>query len=271
MRTVDAGRLAEQLAQAKVFDLTQPLVQGMPQSPNHPPFRMALQRRHGDWSRPDGGSSASEMIVTGGHVGTHIDALCHVSHQGRLFGGIEAAAALEGGRFALYGVETVAPVVGRGVLLDVAAARGKDSLGGGEAISGAELADCAEAAGVEVEESDVVLVRTGWASHWGDAEACVGHDTGVPGLDESAARWLAERRPRVVGGDTIALEVIAPGLGHRELPVHRILLVESGIHIVETMRLDELAGAGVAAFAVLIAPLPIVGATGSPVRALALV
>ena len=60
-----------------IYDLARPMFDGMPQSPNHPAFRFTLSRRHGDVVRDDGGSAAAEMIVTGGHVGTHIDALSH--------------------------------------------------------------------------------------------------------------------------------------------------------------------------------------------------
>ena len=108
----------------RIYDLGRPMEIGMPQSPNHPQFRMALPRRHGDQMRADGGSAANEMIVTGGHVGTHIDALCHVSHEGRLHGGLDAAEAQRGGRFSELGVETIAPMVCRGLLLDVPAALG---------------------------------------------------------------------------------------------------------------------------------------------------
>src|ERR1700677_1082054 len=111
---------------ARIFDLGRELFVGMPQSPNHPPFRMTLERRHGDMTRPDGSSAANEIIVTGGHVGTHIDALCHVSFQGRLYGGIDAARALSGGRFAALGVETIEPMVRRGIMLDIPAALGID-------------------------------------------------------------------------------------------------------------------------------------------------
>jgi hypothetical protein len=109
---------------AEVFDLGRPLFAGMPQSPNHPEFRMALQRRHGDMVRADGSSAANEILVTGGHVGTHIDALCHVSFEGKLHGGVDAAAAQAGGRFTELGIETVAPIVRRGLLLD---GRGPDA------------------------------------------------------------------------------------------------------------------------------------------------
>jgi kynurenine formamidase len=67
-------------AGTRVIELGHPLYTGMPSSPNHPGFRMTLERRHGDAVRPDGGSASNEVIVTGGHVGTHVDALAHVSH-----------------------------------------------------------------------------------------------------------------------------------------------------------------------------------------------
>ena len=273
-RSVDANRmdmLADALASARVLDLGRPLVQGMPQSPNHPPFRMALQRRHGDVVRPDGGSAASEMIVTGGHVGTHIDALCHVSHQGRLFGGVDAADAQRGGRFRALGVETVVPMLGRGVLLDVAGHLGVNCLEPGRPVTAADLQGCSAATSAKLRAGDVVFVRTGWGGHWEEATAFVGHESGVPGVDAAGAAWLADHGARAVGGETIAFEAIPPGAGHRELPVHRILLVERGVHIIETVNLDQLAAGEHFEFAIILVPLPITGATGSPVRPLALV
>ena len=74
----------------RVFDLGRPMFAGMPQSPNHPRFLHSVTRRHGDVVRADGGSAANDLLVTGTHVGTHIDALAHVSHQGLLHGGAEA-------------------------------------------------------------------------------------------------------------------------------------------------------------------------------------
>ena len=85
------------------------------------------------------------------------------------------------------------------------------------------------------------------------------------------AAWLADHGARAVGGETIAFEAIPPGAGHRELPVHRLLLVERGVHIIETVNLDQLAAGEHFEFAIILVPLPITGATGSPVRPLALV
>ena len=255
----------------EVYDLAQPLEPSIPVSPNHPGFRMALQRRHGDGVRADGSSAASELIVTGGHVGTHVDALAHVSLHDRLHGGVSASEAQRGGRFSVHGIETMAPLVCRGVLLDVPGARGTDVLEPGEPVGASDCDQAARWAGVEVGPGDAVLVRTGWSRHWSDPGTFVGLVEGVPGPDESAARWLAERRIALTGGETVAYEQIQPGRGHALLPVHVLLLVEHGIPIVEMLDLERLAADGVHEFVFVLAPLRIVGATGSPARPLALV
>jgi kynurenine formamidase len=255
----------------EVFDLAQPLAAETPHSPNHPPFRMALMRRHGDTVREDGGSAASELISTGGHTGTHIDALAHVSHLGRLHGDIPADEAQRGGRFSSLGADAIEPMVCRGVLLDVAGLHGVDALPGGYGITEEDLVSAERESDVEVRAGDVALVRSGWAGNFGDAATFVGHETGVPGPTEEAARWLAGRRVRATGAETIAYEQIKPGVGHALLPVHRLLLVERGIHIIEVMNLSGLAAAGVREFAFVLAPLNILGGTGSPVRPLAVV
>jgi len=270
--TRPGGALLEAVAAGvRVYDLAQPLEPSIPVSPNHPGFRIALVRRHGDTVRADGSSAASELLVTGGHVGTHVDALAHVSLQGRLHGGVSAEEAQRGGRFSAHGIETQEPVVCRGVLLDVPGARGVEALEAGEAVTAADCAAAAEWAGVEVGRGDAVLVRTGWSRHWGDPAAFLGHESGVPGPDESAARWLAERGVRVTGAETVAYEQIPPGRGHALLPVHVLLLVEHGIPIVEMLDLSALAADRVHEFVFVLSPLKIVGGTGSPVRPLALV
>jgi kynurenine formamidase len=252
-------------------ELGQPLFTGMPCSPNHPGFRMVLARRHGDMVRPDGSSAANEVLITGGHVGTHIDALAHVSYQGKLFGGVDAHDAQVGGRFSELGVDTIPPLVTRGVLLDVATTRGVDSLPPGYGVTDQDLADAAERTGVTPAAGDVALVRTGWARHFDDADTYLGHDTGVPGVTEDGARWLADRRVVATGTDTTAYEQIPAGEGHRLLPVHRLLLVESGIYIMEHLNLEAAAAQGLTEFLFVVAPLRIAGGTGSPIRPFAVV
>ncbi|GAC1655427.1 MAG: cyclase family protein [Candidatus Dormibacteraceae bacterium] len=255
-----------------MFDLGRPLEAVTPVAPGHPNFRMALLRRHGDTVRPDGSSSANELISTSGHTGTHIDAFAHFSKDGRVLGGHDAGEASRGARFKEHGAETIEPIVARGVLLDVAAAEGAVALEAGRPITAADCENACRSHGVEVGAGDAVLFRTGWpVARYEDEAAYVGWPTGVPGPDETAARWLAERGARVAGSDTIAFEWLAPGAGHSRLPVHVILLVESGIHIIEVLDLEQLATAGIHEFLFVCSPLKIVGATGSPVRPLALV
>lgn len=254
----------------RVIDLGRPMFVGMPQSPNHPQYWHTLPRRHGDMVRADGGSAANDLIVTGTHVGTHIDALAHVSHDGKLYGGAGADAAVRGGRFLEHGVHTIAPMVCRGVLLDVPGALDLPVCEPGYEITPNDLDAAEHRAGVKVGEGDVALVRSGWGQRFDDgADAYTGKSTGVPGVSEAGARWLAGRRIRAAGADTIAFEKLAPGEGHALLPAHRVLLVESGIYIVETLALEELAAAGATEFTFVLVPLKLLGATGSPVRPLA--
>lgn len=259
------------LSGATVYDLAQPMFRGMPQSPNHPPFQLSLQRRHGDVVRADGSSAANELIVTGGHVGTHVDAFAHVSYQGKLHGGVDAASVQSHEGFSVLGIDTFAPYVGRAVLLDVAAVHGVDVLPAGYAVTADDLQAAADKAGVDVRAGDAVLIGTGWSRRWDDRDAFLGGEHGAPGPDPGAAEWCVEHGVRIAGGETIAFEQIKPGQGHALLPVHRMFLVEHGITIVETMRLVDLLDAQVAEFALVLAPLNLVGGTGSPVRPLALV
>ena len=261
----------ELLADCRVYDLAQPLEHGMPVSPNHPGFKLALMRRHGDMSRADGSSAANEMMLLGGHTGTHIDALCHVSLGGKLYGGADAGDAQTGGRFKSHGVDEIPLAFCRGVMLDIPMIHAVEVLDPGTPITADDLAAAADIQGVEVREGDAVLIRSGWPAHWDDSELFRGLRSGAPGPDESAARWLAERKVRLTGGETIAYEHIPAGRGHALLPVHVILLVESGIHIIEVMDLSELAGDRVSEFLFVLTPLKVVGATGVPVRPVALV
>ena len=268
---MDDALLAAVEAGVEMVDLGRELRVGMPQSPNHPHFWHALPRRHGDMERADGGSAANDMISMGTHVGTHIDALAHVSHDGLLHGGIDARAAGAGGKYDALGAHTIAPMVRRGVLLDVAAQLGVDCCAGGYEITPADLEAACARQGVEVGAGDVVLIRSGWGRRFVEGEPYVGRDSGVPGVGEAGARWLAERGIHAAGADTIAFERLAPGGGHALLPAHRVLLVEHGIYIVETLDLEGLAARGHHVFTFVLVPLPIYGATGSPVRPLALV
>jgi len=266
---MSSEEIYRELAGATILDLSHAYRTGMPQSPNHPRFRMALERRHGDQVRADGGSAANELIVVGGHVGTHVDALAHVSQNGLVYGGTPAESLQSNGGFAHLGIDEFAPFVGRGLLLNVAAVHGVDSLPAGYEVTVGDLEQAQQRAGIEPTPGDVILVGTGWSRHWNEPDLFNGQRDGAPGPGPDAGEWLARWQPRAVGAETIAFEHIAPEHGHARLPVHRIMLVENGINIVETMNLVELLDRGATEFLLVLNPLKIAGATGGPVRPLA--
>lgn len=266
------GQSWELLEEARIYDLGYPMFQGMPQSPRHPAFAHALVRRHGDQLRVDGTSSANDLVVMGTHVGTHIDALGHYSDGGRLFGGISAGDAQAGGRLQQLGVEEAPIFFRRGVLLDVPTAIGLDACPADFEITGDLLASTADAQGTPIQAGDVVLIATGWGRQFQKgSEAFLGWETGVPGVGAEGAEWLAEKGVAAAGAETIAFEYVRPGEGHRRLPAHRILIVQNGIYLFETMNLAPLIEGSVREFLFIASPLKLVGATGSPVRPLGVV
>ncbi|HEY9214951.1 MAG TPA: cyclase family protein [Ancylobacter sp.] len=258
-------------AKARQIDLSHPMQKGMPIHPAHPPFHITLNNRHGDVLRCCGHSSSNELMVTSTHSSTHIDALCHVSEHGALYGKHIAADEQRGtDLFKVHGAETIDPIFRRGVLLDVARVLGVEALEPAYEITVADLEAAQAASGTQLREGDIALVRTGWSAHWSDSPRYLGLDSaGAPGPGVAAGHWLAERRPFSVGSDTSAFEV----MNHHNitLEVHMILIAQNGIHIIENLDLEELSGAVAGAFAFVALPVRISGATGSPIRPIALV
>jgi kynurenine formamidase len=256
---------------ARMIQLDHPLQKGMPIYPTHPPFHITLNNRHGDIHRGCGFSSSNELIITSTHTSTHIDALSHVSENGMLHGGVDAAKAQQGtDLFKEHGVETIAPIFRRGVLLDIARLRKVDVLAPAEEITVADLEGALRAAKVSINPGDVILLRTGWTKHWTDSRKYLGLDSaGTPGVAAPGAEWLAAKKPFAVGNDTAGFEQIVQT--DITMDAHRILIAQNGIHIIENLDLEELAQCGRADFAFVTLPLRIKGATGSPLRPVALV
>jgi len=257
------------LTGSTVVDLAHSWFKGMPVSPNQPPFQLAMVKRHGDDVKPDGQSSASEIYTLSGHVGTHIDGICHVSQDGLMHGGVEPVVASTGQGYTELGMETVKPFFCRGVLLDVAGVHSVEHLPPAYEITASDLAAAEKVAGTTVQAGDVALLHSGWNTLWDDPVAFRGDHHGTPGPGLEAADWLAQRGVRAVGAETIGFEVITPEVGLSSLPIHRRLLVEEGIYLFEVMNLGPLAALGVGEFLFVACPLKLVGATGSPVRPIA--
>jgi kynurenine formamidase len=251
--------LIDALRGARAYDLEQPRYAGAPAFPAHEPgVLLKLHRRH-EPGLGEARTSASALLVMAEHSGTHLDALCHQAENLTLHGGIEVDASVQTPEgFTELGAETIAPLIARGVLLDVA--------GAGHTV-GAEDLEAASGA-IEIRPGDVVLVRTGAGALWADRPAY----EAAGGMDAGASRWLAERRPLAVGADNLAWDVPEardPELG--TLPGHTLLIVRAGIYIIESLYLEELARDGVHEFAFVCLPLKLRGGTGSPVRPLALI
>ena len=262
---VDA--LVELLGGGRFVELGYTLDQETPHHPNYPPFVMTLQYRHGDWSTPCGMTFASELIITTGHTGTHVDGPGHTSAGGRLRGDADAHELQRGARGmgGGFGMEGVGPSIGRGVLLDIAALHGVDRLVDDHVVTPAELE--AASAGDPVLRGDAVLIRTGRGALWDQPGRYFDPAGSCPGPGAAAAAWLVDHEVSLSGTDTLTYEFIEPSMN--EFGRVHLALQGAGIQIVECLNLEELSVLGVKRFLYLMAPLRITGGTGSPVRPLA--
>lgn len=257
----------ESLEAARIFDLEQLRYAGAPSHPAHAPgFNYFLHRHHARGA-PEARTSASGIVVMPEHSGTHIDALAHQAENLTLHGGIHVDEGVQTSvGFRKLGVETMAPLVGRGVLLDVAAGKRLDPE---YAITPADLERTAEQESVEVRKGDVVLVRTGYGAMWSKPDEYLR----AAGVSGAASRWLVAREVKAVGADNMAFDVTSSSPDPElevTLPGHVLLLVRAGIPIIENLNLEELAEAGVHEFVFVCLPLKMRGATGSPVRPIAI-
>ncbi len=265
------SNLVDLLRSATVIDLAQPYFPGMPHFPTHPPFLFGLTKKHGDLVTEGGVSSCADALALGSHVGTHIDALCHFSSGGKMYGGIDVKA-LQSDTTGIqrYSVDTIAPILRRGVLLDLADHFNLEALPVDFAVTAAHLDEVAKAENVSIGKGDVVLLRTGWARFWSNPGRYITGGKGTvaccPGPELEGARWLSSKGIFAAGSDTVAFERV-PAV---EMPVHVHLLVDCGIHIIEALNLEEISRRKLFEFAFVAAPLKIRGATGSPIRPLAL-
>jgi kynurenine formamidase len=273
MKKETLAALSTQLRSAKVYDLEQPRFFGMPIHESHRPgYFYALHRRHRDTYKPEQHgprTGASGVVTMMEHSGTHIDALCHQACGFKLFGDVPVDGVETPFGFNRLGIETVPPLLGRGVLLDVAGWRGVERLPPSYGISAGELDACASAQRVDVGTGDVLLVRTGYGSLWDQERPYLD----AAGVAKSGSLWALERNVAAIGADNMAWDVPGerdPDTG-ATLFAHVHLLAQKGIYIIENLNLEKLAADRRYEFAFLGIPLKFQGATGSPIRPLALV
>jgi kynurenine formamidase len=257
--------LLQTIGRFRTIDLAQPYFTGMPHYPLHAPYLYSLSKKHGEHVNPGGSSSAAEAIALSTHVGTHIDALCHYSSNGKLHGGEDTSGVQTyAGGVERWSVDMVEPIFRRGVLLDIARLEGKDVLPVDFVVTPDHLDRASKDLGIR--PGDVVLLRTGWSRYWDDPARFISQ-VQSPGPGIEGARWLSARKIFAAGSETAPFEAVPSP----SMPVHVHLLVESGIHIVECLNLEDLAASGAREFLFVAAPLKIRGGTASPIRPVALV
>src|SRR5436853_3567802 len=268
---------------ARVFDLSFTWNEQSPVLSLNPPYSFALNRTHKMtheiFGQAPGSrvSWASEIMYFSGQPGAPtIEAIGHIGRDLKLHGGVDAVAATStpAGIGANLGIDSFPAdlMVNRVVLLDVArqmASGRPDPLPPGFEITGAHLEQTSKAQGVEVRKGDSVMIRTGWGQYFAkDNGKYLGEQSPGPGRD--SARWIIDKGVRLAGDDTATFEKRPAAYGKELFSVHMMLLADNGIYIVENANLEPLSAARAHVVCLIVAPLRIQGASGSPLRVIAL-
>ena len=264
--------------QGRIVDLSHTIEMGAPfMAPDQTPYiisssataknSMKIRERMGAKNRVGANLERIEMTT---HVGTHIDSLGHFSIGEHLYGGHSIEDSVGDWGLLNLGIENVPPIITRGICLDVSGLDGTDHLEAGRAVTIEDLKRAYDTAEINPQKGDMVCLNTGWGKYFmSNNEKYL---AGEPGLDINAAHWLTKQDAIAIGADNMAVEVL-PGTDHPEImmPVHQHCLAEAGVHLVENLNLLGLIQDGVAEFCLIMLPIKLKGATGCPVRPIAVI
>jgi kynurenine formamidase len=203
-----------------------------------------------------------------GQIGTQLDGFSHQGIDNGFYNCFKQDQIASRTGFTKLGIEKVGTLMTRGVLLDVAALKGVEMLPDSYEITVADLQGALKRQNLTLQPGDAVIINTGWGKLWGKDN--VRYIKTDPGIGVAAAEWLAKQNPMIIGSDNWSVEVNPnpdPKIGS---PVHQILLAVNGIHMLESLKLDELAAKRVNEFAFILEPLKLKGATGSTVTPVAI-
>ena len=268
--------------EGRVYDLSFTLDQDMPVPGFHGAFFANTQytlENGVDWhdryiGKMSNGYSAQNLrIAMSDHSGTHIDQLNHVGQQqadGRflVYNGVPNAEIVSSFGTTRFGAETMPPLIGRGILIDMAGHQGVDTLPAGYAIQPDELEAALARQGTTVQEGDTVLVYTGWSRNWHDPGTML---SGEPGLGKACAQWAVDKGIICWGLDQFATDPVPFETPGEALPMHIAMLSKAGIRLMENVFMEEIVRDRVYEMLLIAAPLKFKGGTGSPVRLLGLV
>ncbi|MEQ9642372.1 MAG: cyclase family protein [Alphaproteobacteria bacterium] len=263
--------------QGRLVDLSHVIEYGAPyMSPNQTPYVLTAASTSRNTARFRAGLGATnevgsnlERIELTMHVGTHIDALGHFTIGDRMYGGYSADATVGDRGLLNLGVEHIPPIVTRGVCMDLSGLDGGDMLEAGRPIKSDDLKRWCDDRAVSLQAGDAVLINTGWGRLFMvDNPRYV---AGEPGIELGAAHWLTGQGVMLIGADNMAVEVL-PGTDHPNtiMPVHQHCLVEAGAYLIENIFLDDLIAAGADTFCFVALPAKFKGATGCPLRPVAI-
>jgi kynurenine formamidase len=213
------------------------------------------------------GSNEELVIAEIGQVGTQFDGFSHQTIGGSLYNCVKLDEISTRNGFTKLGIENVGFLMTRGVLIDIAALKGVDTLAETYEIAAADLQAALKRQNLTLEAGDAVIIHTGWGRLWDNDPSRYGK--GNPGIGVPAGEWLARQNPMLVGADTPPVEVSPNPDKKISLPIHQIMLAVNGIHLLENLKLDELAAKRVYEFAFMMQSLELQGATGSTVAPVA--
>jgi kynurenine formamidase len=259
--------------EGRIVDLSLPIGVDSPRIPGiNSPFVISMwshplvsQRVHYERGTRNGVAFADERIEFDAHTGTHIDALGHTSANGAMYNGVPVADTVHNHGLTDLDASRIPPLLTRGVLLDTVAVKGR-FLEAGEPVEAEDLEQASRLVPGGVQAGDIVLVRTGWARHYGSDN--LRYAVTAPGISESASTWLADQKVAAVAGDTMSIEVTPFQDPTNSDPVHLNLLVRRGVYMIEQCNLEPAEIRGREFLCCCLAPL-FSGATGSPLRLVA--
>ena len=212
--------------------------------------------------------SNEEIVVTElGQVGTQFDGFAHQTHLNSWYNCYKVDENATRTGFNKLGVHNVGGLFTRGVMIDVAGYKGVEMLGDTYEITVEGLEGALKKQNMALQPGDAVLINTGWGKLYGKDNPR--YVKSCPGIGVQAALWLASKDPMLIGADNWPVEVAPNPDKQLSLPVHQIALVVNGIHLLENLKLDELAAKNVGEFAFIMQPLKIQGGTGSTVSPIA--
>jgi kynurenine formamidase len=212
--------------------------------------------------------SNEELVVSEiGQVGTQLDGFVHQTIEDKIYNCAKVDDISTRGGFSKFGIEKTGALITRGVLIDVAGLKGVDILPDTYEITVQDLEQALQRQNVKLQPGDAVIIHTGWGKLWAKDNAR--YVKSCPGIGVKAAEWIAKQDPMLVGSDNWPVEVAPNPDKEISLPVHQIMLVVNGIHLLENMRLEELAAKKVTEFAFMMQPLKVQGGSGSTVTPIA--